>query len=67
MRVFTCTDHEGHYVGVASVVIARNEDEAREVLSAELRKVGLLSPRGFSLTELDTRVPHAVILQDGDY
>lgn len=68
MNVYTCTDHDGFYpVGVASVIVASNEHEAREVLSNALADGGLDHRVPFTLTQLNTHVPNAVILCDGDY
>lgn len=68
MRVFVCADHEGHYpVGVASVVVAPNHDEAKALLIAELKQHGLVSDGGFTLDEIDISAPTAVVLRDGDY
>lgn len=67
MRVFTCTDHDNHWVGVASVVVAEDEDAARIMLAAEIATHGLDGSKPFTLQELDTNFPHAMILQDGDY
>ena len=68
LRVFTCTDHAGHYpVGVASVVVASSEAEARELLDAELREHGLNPDEGYSLREINPEKPKAFVLLDGDY
>lgn len=67
MIVFTCTDHDGHWpVGVASIVVAESEDQACDLLDAELVKRGL-KPGGYSLVSMDVSRPRAVILNDGDY
>lgn len=69
-KVWTCTDHEGHWpVGVASVVVAHTEDEARELLIKELATHGLTRPDlyTFTLTPLDLDKDHAVVLNDGSY
>ena len=67
MKIFTCTDHDGHWVGVASVVVAPSEEIARRLLSVELRSLGLNGNKPFTLRVLDTAEPKAVVLQDGDY
>lgn len=67
MNVYTCTDHEGHWVGVASVVVANDEDQARELLIAELKTHGLVQGKSFNLRRIDTSEPRAFVLQDGDY
>ncbi|MBM6595574.1 hypothetical protein [Microvirga pudoricolor] len=67
MRAFTCTDHDGYWsVGVASVVIAADEDEARLLLTAELSKSGL-HKEPFTLQEIDLTTPQAIVLRDGNY
>jgi len=67
MRVFTCTDHDGHYpVGVASVIVAANIERAGELLDAELVKRGL-KPGGWSILSLPTEAEGAFVLNDGDY
>jgi hypothetical protein len=68
MKVFICIDHDGHWpVGVASVVAAQDEEQARELLAAELRTFGLKPERGFTLQALDLSAPRARVLNDGDY
>lgn len=67
MNVYTCVDHDGHYpVGVASVVVAPTEEEAREILEGALVKHGL-STRPFTLRRINIAEPRAFILNDGDY
>lgn len=66
MRVFTCDDHAGHWVGVASVVVAPDEPTARDLLRQALTARGL-KDEAFTLTEIDTAQPQAIVLQDGDY
>lgn len=68
MGVYVCTDHAGHYpVGVCSVIIARSEEEAGELLRLELRDHGLNPDEKFTLRRLNSAVPKAFILLDGDY
>lgn len=68
MRVFICTDHEGHYpVGVASIVVADDEDHARRLLGAELKQHGLRREKPFTLQEVGTADAHALVLLDGNY
>jgi hypothetical protein len=65
MRVFTCIDHAGHYsIGVASVVVARNEEQAVALLVSAL---GKMAYRSFTLQELDLSAPAAHVLADGNY
>jgi len=42
MKLYVCTDHDFHWpTGVASVIIAKNEDEAKELLNKALVRRGL--------------------------
>lgn len=66
MKVFTCTDHEGHWVDVASVVVAENEQQAFVLLKDELERQGLADD-SFTLKELDVNTPKAIVLCDGEY
>lgn len=66
MRIFVCTDHMGHYpVGVASIVLAPSKAEANQLLAAELSKQGLDGP--FTLQEIHSDIPKALVLLDGNY
>jgi hypothetical protein len=67
LNVYTCTDHDGHWVGVASVVVAETEDIARDLLKAELRGHGLNADLPFTLRRINIAHPRAFVLQDGDY
>lgn len=67
-RVFVCTDHAGHYpVGVASVIIADSEVQARGLLEEELRTRGLNPDEPFTLQEVTSTDPRVVVLNDGNY
>lgn len=67
MKLFICTDHETIWpVGGASIVVASDEIEARHLLSQQLSGLGLNS-KPFTLVEIDTAFPRAIILRDGDY
>lgn len=67
MNVYTCIDHDGHWVGVASVIIAPTEEDARDLLSQTLGDCGLNGEKLFTLHKLDLSKPQAVVLCDGDY
>jgi hypothetical protein len=68
MNVYVCTDHDGHWaVGVASVVVAENEEQARTLLVAELATHGLKQVDPFTLRRIATDAPKAFVLNDGDY
>ncbi len=65
LGIWTCTDHGCHWpVGVASVVVAEDEGQAREMLRAELEK-RLLPDQPFTLNRLPMK-PQAVVLCDGN-
>lgn len=67
MKLYTCTDHEGHYpVGTASIVIADDICEAKQLLLRELSKIGIDEP-DLSLEEVTLNKKQAIILNDGDY
>lgn len=66
-KVYVCTDHDSHWpVGVASVVIADSEEEARKLLDEQLLEHGLLSYENskYSLKEITSG---AHVLCDGNY
>ena len=70
MKVYVCTDHPGHYgIPVGSVIVARDEGEARRLLAAELAARGLETGEAASWTldELPLTRPLALVLSDGDY
>jgi hypothetical protein len=68
MNVYTCTDHEGFWpVGVCSVVVAKTEDEAHELLRIALKEHGLTKELPFTLRKVNTEQPQAFLLLDGDY
>jgi hypothetical protein len=67
MNVYVCTDHDGHFVGVCSIVIAPDEDAAKELLKPELREHGLNAEKPFTLRRLNTENPRAFVILDGDY
>jgi len=70
MKVFTCNDHEGFWpAGTASVIVAESEEQARKVLIAALKNIGLDQDENFTLQslELNPKEPYAKILRDGDY
>lgn len=77
MNVYTCKDHIGIWVGVASVIVAETELQASELLRAELIKRGPSTEREILRREargdlptfqlVDTTKAQAIVLQDGDY
>lgn len=69
LRVWTCTDHKGHWpVGAASLVVASTERQARALLIEALRASGIIQPEGdFTLKEIDCATAAAYVLNDGNY
>lgn len=65
-KLYVSTDHPGHWpVGTASIVIAPDEEHAREFLAAELEKRGLVGD--FTLRQLPIASGVCEVLRDGDY
>ena len=70
LRVYTCTDHDGHWpVGVASVIVARDKRHARRLLNKALAKDGLagFGELSYTLQALDLGTAAATILNNGNY
>jgi len=70
MNLYTCIDHDGHWpVGVASVVLAENENHAIDILDEQLVSHGLLpyEKEHYTLVKVSQTKAVAIILQDGDY
>lgn len=71
LKVWTCTDHAGEYpIGVASLVVAATEAEARCMLDDALARRGLLlddADKGYTLQAVDLKTTSAYILRDGNY
>ena len=70
LHVFWCDDHKGFWpVGVASVVVAPDPASAFALLDIALREAGLppFDEHPYTLHDLDTDRPHALIIHDGDY
>ena len=67
LKLFSCTDHAGVWpVGVASIVWAHTEFEARELPTKALKAEGL-AEKLFTLKQIDASRPQAVVLRNGDY
>lgn len=70
MRIYVCLDHDGHWpVGVASLVFANDEDQARQLLDEQLR-VAHLKPYAdepYTLVEMELFPARAMVLLDGEY
>ena len=67
MKLYTCTDHDGHWVGVASVIVAEDETAARGLLQQALIREGLNPHSAFTLSDWSLERPMALILQNGEY
>lgn len=74
-KIYICTDHDSFWIdedckekGV-SIIAAKDEQQARATLDAELIKNGLLPhiEKGYTLQEVDVSKVMALILNDGDY
>ncbi len=68
LKLFVCTDHDGIWpVGVCSVVVAENEEQARGLLQAKLPEFGLDPNKPFTLQPRHIDRPVAYVELDGDY
>ena len=67
-RTYACNDHDSHYpVGCASVVVAENEEQARELLDAQLVANGLKPHKLAPYTLREVKAGEAVVLANGVY
>ena len=67
MRLWTCVDHDSFWIGGASIVLAENEELAKELMRQALVVSGLNPDEPFTLIEVDTAKPQAIVLKNGDY
>lgn len=69
LKLFTCTDHDSHCIGVASIVVADSEAQARDLLDAALIEQGLkpYELEAYTLTDVDQTTAQAMVLRNGDY
>lgn len=71
LKIFVCTDHDRHEneAKVASLVLARDVEEARPLLDKALTASGLrpYAHYRYQLHEIPADRPLAEILNDGDY
>ena len=68
--MYTCNNHDSHYpVGCASVVVAQDLAEARELLDKQLISCGLrpYKNKPYDLIKVCLEAPAATILCDGNY
>lgn len=69
-RIYSCTDFRGYWpVGVASVIVAMDKKEAKQLLMRQLRDAGIPKEGdgNYTLTEIDIQNKGVVILNDGKY
>ena len=69
MKIYTCTQFQGYYpVGAAAIVVAKNAEEAAQMLTNRLAVMGLPQIIGVSHMEgVLSSVPSVTILCDGNY
>lgn len=70
LKIFTCVDHDAIMpTGVASIIIAYDKEQAKNLLDKELHNKGLSTyeQQPYTLQDLEIGEPYAVILCDGDY
>jgi hypothetical protein len=61
------TRHDGRYISGYSVVVARNEEEARRLIDALLVERGLEPHAEYPYELIRVKQGQAVMLSDGDY
>lgn len=67
MKVFVCNDHDGYWpVPTASVIVAKDEEDAKVMLRKELESKSL-NTELFTLKELDVTKEQVEMLSDGNY
>jgi len=66
-RVYTCTNFRGYWpVGVASIIIASNKQEAEELLLSQLSALSIkVEHDDFNITEIDIQSKGVFVLVDG--
>lgn len=65
MKVFSI-NHDGHYIGGHSIVVAETETKAKNSLKKELLKKGL-EPDIYGVYEVDTTKRNVIMTSDGQY
>jgi hypothetical protein len=65
LKVYVCTIHKDEPSNVGSVVVAANEDEARELIDAALvvKFMASLESQPYTLLEVDLQNPHVMLLR----
>ena len=70
MKLYVCKDHDHHWpVGVASIVLAKSEEDAIKLLDKELVACGLkpYKDKPYKLSKIPQTKPLALVLCDGNY
>lgn len=68
MKVFVNTTFRGVYpVGTSAIVVAKNAQEAAEMLTEEVSWIRKQTIDAVDMIEVKTKVPSVTILQSGDY
>lgn len=67
MKLYTCTDHDGHMGPTAAIILAEDETAARGLLQLALIREGLNPHSAFTLSDWSLDRPMALILQNGEY
>lgn len=68
MKVFVNTTFRGVYpVGTSAIVIAKNAQEAADMLTKEVSWIRQQTIDAVDMIEVKTKVPSVSILQSGDY
>lgn len=73
MNVYYIKGFPGHYpVGTSAVIVAHDRVDAFNLLKSELKKnhnldLTFKDVGSKEFIQLDIKLPHAVVLQDGDY
>jgi len=70
LKVFVCDDHDGFYpVGVSSIIVAKDRRQAKKLLNEQLKIFRLETSKDcpYTLREIPTDSPIAIIINDGNY
>ena len=70
MKLYYCKDHAGYWpIGVASIILASSEEEAKDLLDEELKSRGLktYSEEPYTLTKIPQTRSCVTIINDGNY
>lgn len=64
LKVYICTVHKDEPSNVGSVVVAENQDEARQLMDIALATKLTIAPdqQPYTLLEVDIQNPHVMIL-----